>query len=118
MATELYHSIPEFNNFTVNDNLLHTLQLASRKTSPPSILELLREVRVAESQLEDKMDRKAAHRSPPKRVSVLAIEQTVQPPTPAPKPTGEVEGLRQAVDHLHQRLDGLFKLSPCVQRGN
>ncbi|XP_033627277.1 paraneoplastic antigen Ma3-like [Asterias rubens] len=101
-----------------NDNLLHTLQLSSRKANPPQILELLREVRVAESQLEDKLDRKAAHRSPQKKVSVLAIEQTVQAPTPASKSTGEVEELRQAVDRLHRRLDGIFKSTPRAQQGN
>ncbi len=108
-----------------NDHLLHTLQLQNKKTNPPAVLELLREVRVAETQLEEKMGRKAAHRSPPKKVSVM--EQTIPTPptkvmlhTPmaAPSPSSEVEELRQAVDRLHRRLDGLFKSQSNSQRGN
>ena len=93
-----------------NDPLLHTLQLQTRRADPPSMLELLREVRTAETQLEEKLGRRTPKKSPSK-VSVMeqSVTTTLTRSAPAPTVANDVDELRQAVDRLHQRLDGLFK---------
>ena len=98
-----------------NDGLLNMLQLRAKKDNPPSMLVLLREVRAAEALLDEKSDRRkgtgkqktatslvqAASISNPAKVRTVSASQ--------PHDGGEVAELKQAVDHLHRRLDGLFK---------
>lgn len=98
-----------------NEALLNMLQLSAKKDSPPPMLVLLREVRAAETLLEEKSDRR---KGPAKQKRATSFVQTASAPKPVkespsaasqPQTGGEVEELRQAVDRLHRRLDGLFR---------
>lgn len=103
-----------------NDPLLNILQLQTRKNDPPNMLLLLREVRVAESQLDEKTEKRKGSVKATKRASAMAQTATACAPektSPSHRENaGEVEELRQVVERLHHRLDGLFKSQNTPRR--
>lgn len=94
-----------------NEPLLNMLQLRSKKDNPPGMLILLREVRAAETLLQEKSDRRKGDAKLSKRVSAMAQTASAEnrSASSAPSDGGEVAELREAVDRLHRRLDGLFR---------
>ena len=65
-----------------NDSLLNMLQLQARKADPPNMLLLIREVRVAENQLEEKTEKRKGSVKAIKRVATMAQAATASATEP------------------------------------